>query len=155
MRAIKIDPATRRISEIELIRNPNRMLDEICLLIGCSRLELIQLDRGIVLAADADGRQKPMRGAFTFIGNHDLVIHGKGIVLGGEGRCLRTLREGKASFDMITEWLTPVDSLKIIPTIQPADAGSMNLAGCTKKQRANVRKGINNEHERENRNGAD
>lgn len=110
MRAIKIDPATRRISEIELIRNPNRMLDEICLLIGCSRLGLIQLDRGIMLAVDADGRQKPMRGAFTFIGNHDLVIYGTGIVLGGEGRRLRALHEGKASFDMITEWLTPDSS---------------------------------------------
>ena len=47
-----------------------------------------------------------------------------------------------------------LDNLKNHANIQPADARSRSLAGCTEKQRADARKGTDNEHERENRNDA-
>ena len=106
MRAIKIDPVEKTVSEIELATDPNRSLDELYRLIGCDLVQLVQLDRGIVLVCDEEARLKPIRGAFTFYGS-GLVIAGTGIVLGGNGNRLKPLREGKRTFDLITVWMPP------------------------------------------------
>ena len=45
MRAIKIDPVAKTITEIELAQNPNETLQELYNLIGCDLVELVQLDR--------------------------------------------------------------------------------------------------------------
>ena len=45
MRAIKIDPVAKTITEIELAQNPNETLQELYDLIGCDLVELVQLDR--------------------------------------------------------------------------------------------------------------
>ena len=52
MRAIKIDPVAKTITEIELALNPNETLQELYDLIGCDLVELVQLDRGIIMAID-------------------------------------------------------------------------------------------------------
>ncbi len=52
MRAIKIDPVVKTITEIELAQNPNETLQELYDLIGCDLVELVQLDRGIIMAVD-------------------------------------------------------------------------------------------------------
>ena len=106
MRAIKIDPVEKTVSEIELTTDPNRSLDELYRLIGCDLVQLVQLDRGIVLVCDEEARLKPIRGAFTFFGT-GMVIAGTGIVLGGSGNRLKPLREGKRTFDLITMWMPP------------------------------------------------
>ena len=106
MRAIKIDPVEKTVSEIELTVDPNKSLDELYLLIGCDLVQLVQLDRGIVLVCDEEARLKPIRGAFTFYGS-GMVIAGTGIVLGGNGNRLKPLREGKRTFDLITVWMPP------------------------------------------------
>ncbi len=106
MRAIKIDPVEKTVSEIELAVDPNKSLDELYRLIGCDLVQLVQLDRGIVLVCDEEARLKPIRGAFTFFGT-GMVIAGTGIVLGGSGNRLKPLREGKRTFDLITVWMPP------------------------------------------------
>ncbi|MDD4817681.1 MAG: hypothetical protein PHI85_06905 [Victivallaceae bacterium] len=65
MRAIKIDPAAKTITEIELKR-PNQSLQEFYDIIGCDLVQLIELDRGIILVCDEEAKLKPITGAFTF-----------------------------------------------------------------------------------------
>ena len=52
MRAIKIDPVAKTITEIELARNPNETLKELYNLIGCDLVELVQIDRDMILICD-------------------------------------------------------------------------------------------------------
>ena len=44
MRAVKIDPASRMVTEINLKKNPNRTLDELYSIIRCDLVELVELD---------------------------------------------------------------------------------------------------------------
>ena len=108
MRAIKIDPAAKTITEIELKR-PNQSLQEFYDLIGCDLVQLIELDRGIILVCDENGKLKPITGAFTFYGNEELVIAGTAVIVGGNANRFGTLHEGKASFDMLVQWVDPAD----------------------------------------------
>ena len=62
MRAIKIDPVAKTITEIELAKNPNETLQELYELIGCDLVELIQLDRGIIMVVDEEGKLKEIKG---------------------------------------------------------------------------------------------
>ena len=108
MRAIKIDPAAKTITEIELKRS-NQSLQESYDLIGCDLIQLIELDRGIILVCDEEGKLKPVTGAFTFFGNEELVIAGNAVILGGDADRFKALHENKASFDMIVQWVDPGD----------------------------------------------
>ena len=108
MRAIKIDPVGKTITEIELTRNPNETLQELYDLIGCDLVELVQLDRGIIMAIDEEGKLKEIKGGFTFLG-WETVIAGTGIVLGGNSSKLKALQENLASFEMMTEWVDAPD----------------------------------------------
>src|SRR5574344_2226119 len=102
MRAIKIDPAAKTITEIELKRS-NQSLQDFYDLIGCDLVQLIELDRGIILVCDEEGKLKPIAGAFTFFGNEDLVIAGTAVILGGNANRFGKLHEGIASFEKIVE----------------------------------------------------
>ena len=108
MRAIKIDPVAKTITEIELAQNPNETLQELYNLIGCDLVELVQLDRGIVLICDEEGKLKEVKGGFTFIGS-GLIIVGTAIILGGSGHKFKALQENLASFEMMTEWVDAAD----------------------------------------------
>ena len=108
MRAIKIDPVSRTVTEIDLKKNPNRTLDELYEIIGCGLVELVELDRGIIMVVDEEGKCKTVQGAFTFIGS-GMVIAGTAIILGGNGNRFKDLPENIASFQMITEWVEPAD----------------------------------------------
>ena len=108
MRAIKIDPVAKTITEIELAQNPNETLQELYDLIGCDLVELVQLDRGIIMAVDEEGKLKEIKGGFTFPG-WGTVIAGTGIVLGGNSSKLKALQENLASFEMMTEWVDAAD----------------------------------------------
>ena len=108
MRAIKIDPVAKTITEIELAQNPNETLQELYDLIGCDLVELVQLDRGIIMAVDEEGKLKEIKGGFTFLG-WGTVIAGMGIVLGGSSSTLKALQENRASFEMMTEWVDAPD----------------------------------------------
>ena len=108
MRAIKIDPVAKTITEIELAQNPNETLQELYNLIGCDLVELVQLDRGIIMAVDEEGKLKEIKGGFTFLG-WGTVIAGTGIVLGGNSSKLKALQENLASFEMMTEWVDAAD----------------------------------------------
>ena len=108
MRAVKIDPASRTVTEIDLKKNPNRTLDELYEIIGCDLVELVELDRGIIMVVDEEGKYKAVQGAFTFIG-WGMVIAGTAIILGGDSNKLKALPENLASFQMITEWVESAD----------------------------------------------
>ena len=108
MRAIKIDPAAKTITEIELKRS-NQSLQESYDLIGCDLIQLIELDREIIMVCDEEGKLKPITGAFTFYGNEDLVIAGIALVLGGNANRFGKLHEGIASFNMLVQWVDPAD----------------------------------------------
>ena len=69
-------------------------------------VELVQIDRDMVLICDEGGKCKAIRGAFTFIG-WGTVIAGTAIILGGSGDRFKALPENLASFQMITEWVEP------------------------------------------------
>ena len=102
MRAIKIDPVAKTITEIELAQDPNKNLKELYKLIGCDLVELVQIDRDMVLICDEEGKLKEIKGDFTFLG-WGTVIAGTAIILGGSGHKFKALREKLASFEMMTE----------------------------------------------------
>ena len=108
MRAVKIDPVSRTVTEIDLKKNPNRTLEELYEIIGCALVELVQIDRDMVMMVDEEGKCKDVRGAFTFIG-WGTVIAGTAIILGGSGERFKALPENLASFQMMTEWVKPAD----------------------------------------------
>ena len=108
MRAVKIDPANRTVTEIDLKKNPNNTLDELYSIIGCDLVELVELDRGIIMVVDEEGKCKTVQGAFTFIGS-GMVIAGTAVILGGDSNKLKALPENLASFQMMTEWVEPAD----------------------------------------------
>ena len=104
MRAVKIDPVSRTVTEIDLKKNPNNTLQELYEIIGCDLVELVQIDRDMVLICDEEGKCKDVKGAFTFIG-WDTVITGTAIILGGDSNKFKALPENLASFQMMTEWV--------------------------------------------------
>ena len=108
MRAVKIDPISRTVTEINLKKNPNNTLQELYEIIGCNLVELVQIDRDMVLICDEEGKCKDIQGTFTFIG-WGTVIAGTAIILGGNGDHFKALPENLASFQMITEWIEPAD----------------------------------------------
>ena len=108
MRAVKIDPVRRTVTEINLKKNPNRTLDELYSIIGCDLVELVQIDADMVMVCDEEGKCKTVQGAFTFIGS-GIIIAGTAIILGGNGDRLKALPENLASFQMMTEWVEPAD----------------------------------------------
>ena len=62
MRAVKIDPACRTVTEIDLKKNPNNTLQELYEIIGCDLVELVQIDRDMVLICDEEGKCKDVQG---------------------------------------------------------------------------------------------
>ena len=108
MRAVKIDPVSRTVTEINLKKNPNSTLEELYEIIGCDLVELIQIDADMVMVVDEEGKCKDVQGAFTFIG-WGTVIAGTAIILGGSGDRFKALPENLASFEMMTEWVEPKD----------------------------------------------
>ena len=108
MRAIKIDPVAKTITEIELAQNPNETLQELYDLIGCDLVELVQLDRDIIMVVDEEGKLNKIEGGFTFLGWGEVIAE-TGIVLGGDSNKFKALPENLASFRMITEWVEPAD----------------------------------------------
>ena len=119
MRAVKIDPVSRTVTEINLKKNPNNTLQELYEIIGCDLVELVQIDRDMVMVVDEsvfaqgyartrEGKGKDVQGAFSFIG-WGTVIAGTAIILGGSGERFKALPENLASFEMITEWIEPKD----------------------------------------------
>ena len=108
MRAVKIDPVTRTVTEIKLKKNPNSTLQELYEIIGCDLVELVQINADMVMVCDEEGKCKEVRGAFTFIGS-GMLIAGTAIILGGNGNRFKTLPENLASFQMMTEWVEPAD----------------------------------------------
>ena len=108
MRAVKIDPVSRTVTEIDLKKNPNNTLQELYEIIDCELVELVQIDRDMVMVVDEEGKCKDVQGAFTFIG-WGTVIAGTAIILGGSGDRFKALPENLASFQMMTEWVESAD----------------------------------------------
>ena len=108
MRAVKINPISRTVTEIKLKKNPNSTLQELYEIIGCELVELVQIDRDMVIVVDEEGKCKDVQGAFTFIG-WGTVIAGTAVILGGNGNRFKALPENLASFQMMTEWVEPKD----------------------------------------------
>ena len=119
MRAVKIDPVSRTVTEINLKKNPNNTLQELYEIIGCDLVELVHIDRDMVLICDEsvfaqgyaptrEGKCKDVKGVFTFIGS-GMVIAGTAIILSGSGDRFKALPENLASFQMMTEWVEPAD----------------------------------------------
>ena len=108
MRAVKIAPVTRTVTEIKLKKNPNSTLQELYEIIGCDLVELVQIDADMVMVCDEEGKCKTVQGAFTFIGS-GMIIAGTSIILGGNSNRFKALPENLASFQMITEWVEPAD----------------------------------------------
>ena len=113
MRAVKIDPVSRTVTEINLKKNPNNTLQELYEIIGCDLVEMVQIDQDMVMVVDESvfaqgyaptrkGKLKEIKGGFTFLG-WGTVIAETGIVLGGNSSKLKALQENLASFEMMTE----------------------------------------------------
>ena len=119
MRAVKIDPVSRTVTEINLKKNPNSTFAELYEIIGCNLVEIVQIDADMVMVCDEsvfaqgyaptrEGKCKTVQGAFTFIGS-GMIIAGTAIILGGNSNRFKALPENLASFQMITEWIEPAD----------------------------------------------
>ena len=113
MRAVKIDPISRMVMEINLKKNPNNTPQEFYEIIGCDLVELVQIDWDMVMVVNEEGKCKSVQEAFTFSGS-GMVIAGTAIILGGSGEHLKALPENLASFQMMTEWVEP----KAVPPLQ-------------------------------------
>lgn len=109
MRAVKIDSVNRTVTEINLAQNPNNTLQELYEIIGCDLVELVQIDRDMVMVVDEEGKWKDVQGAFTFIG-WGTVIAGNAVILGGNGNKFKALQENLASFEMMTLWVDTKDA---------------------------------------------
>ena len=114
MRAVKIDPVSRTVTEINLKKNPNSTLQELYEIIGCDLVELVQIDADMVMVCDEEGKCKIVQGTFTFIGS-GMVVAGTAIILGGNSNKFKALPENLASFQMMTEW---VDAANVPPPQQ-------------------------------------
>ena len=119
MRAVKIDPVSRTVTEINIVKNPNRTLAELYEIIGCDLVELVQIDADMVMVCDEsvfaqgyaptrEGKCKTVQGAFTFIGS-GIVIAGTAIILGGNSNRFKALPENLVSVQMMTEWVEPAE----------------------------------------------
>lgn len=91
MRGIKINPTNRTIGEVD-VPNPNKSLQGLYDLIGCDLVQLVELDRGIVMACDEEAKCRKITGAFTFYGT-DLIIAGNAVILGGDAERFAKLHE--------------------------------------------------------------
>jgi len=107
MRGIKINPTDRTIEEVD-VPNPHKSLQGLYDLIGCDLVQLVELDRGIIMVCDEEAKCKPITGAFTFYGT-DLVIAGNAVVLGGDANRFGALHENKENLEKIIEWVEPAD----------------------------------------------
>ena len=107
MRGIKINPTDRTIEEVD-VPNPNKSLQGLYDLIGCDLVQLVELDRGIIMVCDEEAKCKPITGAFTFYGT-DLINAGNAVILGGNANRFGKLHEDIASFKKIIDWVKPAD----------------------------------------------
>lgn len=107
MRGIKINPTERTIEEVD-VPNPNKSLQGLYDLIGCDLVQLVELDRGIIMACDEEAKCRKITGAFTFYGT-DLVIAGNAVILGGNANRFGKLHENKENLEKIIEWVEPAD----------------------------------------------
>ena len=80
MRGIKINPTDRTIEEVD-VPNPNKSLQGLYDLIGCDLVQLVELDRGIIMACDEEAKCKPVTGAFTFYGTALIIAGNAGMSL--------------------------------------------------------------------------
>ncbi len=118
MRGIKINPTERTITEVD-VKTPNSSLKSLYELIGCSMIELIQLDDDVIMACDEEAKLKTITGAFRFYGSPELVIAGNAIILAGDGNRFKVLHENVENIRKIVEWVKPEDvpppSIQFIP----------------------------------------
>lgn len=96
MRAVKIDPHSKTITEINVTSS-----DELVSIIRRDQLVLTLLERGINLLSGEDDKTKP---SFGFYDLPDLKLYGIAVVIGGSKKRLRPLHEGLRSFEMTVEW---------------------------------------------------
>ena len=108
MRGIKINPTDRTVTEVD-VKSPNKSLKSLYELIGCELVELVQLDREVILVCDEEGKMKNITGAFHFYGCPELVIAGNAIILGGNGNRFKVLHENVENIRKIVEWVKPED----------------------------------------------
>lgn len=76
MRGIKINPTNRTIGEVD-VPNLNKSLQGLYDLIGCDLVQLVELDRGIVMACDEEAKCRKITGAFTFYGTDLRELHSR------------------------------------------------------------------------------
>ena len=104
---IKINPTDRTIEEVD-VPNPNQSLQGLYDLIGCDLVQLVELDKGVVMACDEEAKCCKITGAFTFYGT-DLVIAGNAVILGGNANRFGKLHENIENLEKIIEWVEPAD----------------------------------------------
>ena len=107
MRGIKINPTDRTIEEVD-VPNPNKSLQGLYDLIGCDLVQLVELDRGVIMACDEEAKCRKITGAFTFYGT-DLIIAGNAVILGGNANRFGALHENKENLEKIIDWVEPAD----------------------------------------------
>ena len=107
MRGIKINPTNRTIGEVD-VPNPNKSLQGLYDLIGCDLVQLVELDRGIVMACDEEAKCRNITGAFTFYGT-DLIIAGNAVILGGDAERFAKLHENIENLEKIIDWVELAD----------------------------------------------
>lgn len=91
MRALKIDPNTREISEIDISRRDINVNNN-------TRLIYIDKEIALLYSIDESGNN-----SFGFIGMEDR-IYSPAIVIGIKNNKLKPLQENLSSFEMMTEW---------------------------------------------------
>lgn len=108
MRAILVDPFERKIEQVD-VKSPNKNFDDFYAKIGCELVEFVDIDEEITVVIDEIGRLKDFQGAFKFLGNDNLIITSKAIIIGFRKGKFIPLGENIESFEMIVEWVEKED----------------------------------------------
>lgn len=109
MRCIVVDAEKRTIEEMD-IKGVNESLTPFYDVIGCRLVDIIDIDRGITMVTDDEGKLKEYSGGFKFFGVDDFVITGKAVFIGtnSTGKFI-SLKEHLKTFHFIIDWVEKED----------------------------------------------
>ena len=101
MRAIKIDPVSRTITEIDLHPNVHLAIEEMRSQIDAKEITVTLIGRRIGIVSCTQPKEK----GFRFFANDDTPFFGAGIAVGWNRGKIDVLHEKKENFDKIIEWI--------------------------------------------------
>lgn len=106
MKAVLINATARRVTAVQLKKNPNRDLSELRELIGCEMVQPLVIDVDLTIWLDEEGRLKQGQPGFRLAGV-DIAFAGNGILLGGDAGRVKACKANPEVVGLGVEWIAP------------------------------------------------